>query len=113
MTVVSLNEKNLTYVEQGYFSFAFFKDGFFMRIVMHVDFPLVIFPLLIFVAMGKFPKRQLHCTICKSSFFSYKQFGKDSLSHRSHRSKNKNCLKEQRRLRKEQLEAGNADDLNF
>ena len=63
--------------------------------------------------MGKFPKRELHCSICKSSFFSYKQFGKDSLSHRSHRSKNKKCLEEQRRLRKEHLEAGNADDLNF
>jgi hypothetical protein len=86
VTVVSLNEKNMTYVEQGYFSFAFFNDGFFMRIVMNVDFPLI------FVAMGKFPKRELHCKICKSSFFSYKQFSKDSLSHRSHRNRAKSKL---------------------
>ena len=66
--------------------------------------------------MGKTPKRNLRCRICKSSFPSYQEKSKagvDKQSHANHRSRNKRCKEVQERLKKQHLENGNYYDLDF
>jgi len=63
--------------------------------------------------MGKKTKRKLKCSICKSIFPSFKSNSKDVYSNRTHRNTNGVCKKVQERLRREHVERGNSDELNF
>ena len=63
--------------------------------------------------MGRTPKRELKCNICKSNFPSFKDKSNDKFSHRSHRIKNEFCLAAQERLRREHASNGNSDEINF
>ena len=64
-------------------------------------------------AMGKTPKRLLHCKICKSSFHSYTETSRDHLSHRTHRTRSKRCREQQAILRRLHLENNGTYDLDF
>ena len=63
--------------------------------------------------MGKKTKRKLKCSICKSIFPSFKSNSRDVYSHRTHRNTNGVCKEVQERLRREHVERGNSDELNF
>ena len=63
--------------------------------------------------MGKTPKRNLRCNICKGTFSSFKKNSKDEFSLRSHRNRDETCRKMQEILRREHFANGNSTELNF
>ena len=63
--------------------------------------------------MGKVVRRMRKCNICKASYPSFSKELRSKLTHRSHRIKNLDCLKEQDRLRELHEKAGNTGDLVF